>query len=280
MNDPQTIEILELLGRVWPSFPETHRRATRHGLGWERCSTPFVHRESGRVVSHVGVLELPLVIDGQATRVAGIHAVATDPGHRGRGHVRRLMEQALAFVDARYQTAILTAGEPGIYRRFGFAVVPEHRFLGSAPLAAAAPPARDLSWDDPADVALLHRLLRDRAPASRVLGVTRERPVFFHTTAMHTLRVATDLEAILWLRVEGGVLSLFDVVAERIPTLAEITARVPEPFDRVDVQLSPDALGADLAAVPWVVDGDDYLMARGPFLASGTTACLPRAARC
>ncbi len=297
-------EILELMDRVWPWFRDTHDRAARRGLRWAECSTPFVHREEGKVVAHAGVLELPLVIEGRPVRAAGVHAVATDPAHRGRGHMKRVVEAALAFVDERYELAVLTAGEAELYTRFGFRVVPEHRFVGGKPgIATAAsrvaraktpatpgedrlprggspPPLRRLDPDRAEECAILRRLLRDRAPVSALLGVTRESPVFLFNTAGHPLHYAPDLDAVLMFDVVDRSLRLKDVVADAIPSLEEVLARVPEPFERVEVWFAPDRLGGNLRAEPWIFGGDEVLMARGPFLRDGIRATLPRTARC
>jgi len=63
------------------------------GLDWGEVSTPFVKIVGGEVVSHVGVLSLPLVIEGRAVTAAGIHAVCTHPDHRRRGHYRAVMNE-------------------------------------------------------------------------------------------------------------------------------------------------------------------------------------------
>lgn len=281
MRQATVAEILELLDREWPGFAAVVERATARGFDWRRCSTPFVHREEGRVVAHVGVVELPLFVGGRATRVAGLHGVVTDSRHRGRGHAGRLIAAALGFADARYQTAVLMAGEPDIYRRYGFEVVAEHRFVGPAPPAPpGAPPFEELDLDMADDRAIVHRLLRDRAPVSRVLGVGRERDLFLFKTARRPLRHAADLDALVVYQVAGTTLRLYDVVAERVPSLAEIVARVREPIADVEVHFSADALDAALAPQPCVFDGDEYLMARGPFLPAGAQALLPLTARC
>ena len=56
--------IASLLGRVWPSLPGVATRAGALGFPWAAVSTPFVRREGGRVVGHVGVIDLPLVLAG------------------------------------------------------------------------------------------------------------------------------------------------------------------------------------------------------------------------
>ncbi len=281
MRQATVAEIVALLARAWPSFPLVVERASARGFDWRLCSTPFVHREEGQPVAHVGLVELPLVVGGVATRVAGIHGVVTDPRYRGRGHAGRLLEAALVFADARYQTVVLTAGEPTLYRRLGFEVVPEHRFVGPAPRRTpGALPVVELDPELPAARDLVHRLLRDRAPVSRVLGVGRELHLFLFKTARRSLRYAADLDALLVYEIVGTTLQLYDVVAERIPTLSDIVARVPEPVAEVEAYLSPDALCATLEPQPCVFDGDEHLLARGALLPAGTPACLPLTARC
>jgi hypothetical protein len=41
----------------------------------------------------------------------------------------------------------------------------------------------------------------------------------------------------------------------------------------------PDRLDASFCAAPWLFDGEEHLMVRGPFVESGP-AVLPRSARC
>jgi GNAT superfamily N-acetyltransferase len=273
-----TAEILELLGSVFPGLGPTAQRAIALGMRWELCSTPFVHREDGRIVAHVGVLELPLLLGGEPRRVAGIHGVCTDAAHRGRGLASRLLEEALTFVHARYTTALLTASEPALYERYGFRVVAEHCFTGPLDPVEAAAPARVLDRNAAADRALLDRLLRDRAPVSHRLGVTRERDLFLFKTARAPLLYAADLDAVFLVHAKGRTLIVEDVVAARVPPLADIAARTVADVDRVEVRFCPDLVGGGLVPAPWVPGGDELLMVRGPF-APGPL-CLPRTARC
>jgi GNAT superfamily N-acetyltransferase len=161
-NEPGArAETLELLGRMWTKLPGAVVRARGWGVDWCEVSTPFVQHEAGRIVAHVGVLEIPVVLDGQQRTVAGIHAVCTHPDHRRRGHMRAAMERALAWVDARYQTALLWANDPGIYGRFGFVAREESMFVG--PVRGGPVRARALSLEQPGDVALLREHLDELA---------------------------------------------------------------------------------------------------------------------
>lgn len=278
-------ELFELLDRAFPGFAKGHAVAKRRGLEWSTASTSFVQREDGRAVAHVGVLDLPLVVDGRERRVAGIHAVGTDPAFRGRGLMRGVMERALAWIDERYETTVLIAGVAALYERFGFRVVPEHRFLGAAPApaaAASAPPARALDLDDAEDLATFRRLALSRDPVSRVLSAAGELPVALFDTPGAPLRHAADLDAVLWCEVADATLVLRDVFATRMPTLGEIAARIAEPFDRVEIHFASDRLGVDLDLRPerFLPGGDEILMVRGPFLATDAPVALPPSARC
>jgi len=273
--------VLDLLGRCFDGFTATESLARGHGLRWEECSTPFVVLDArGRPIAHVGVLELCLVLDGREEVVGGVHAVCTDPAHRRRGRFRALMEEAAAWCDGRYRTLVLTAGEPALYEPFGFRVFPEHLFAGGWRGAAGPNRFRELNRDEPADRALLHRLLAERTGVSLRLGVVRDRDVFLFDTARIPIRYSADLDLALVARRDGGTIRILDVVAREMPPLGEILEAAGEPAGRVEVCFPPDRLAFDLEPEPHVLDGDDHLMVRGPFLSEGAKAMLSPAARC
>jgi predicted N-acetyltransferase YhbS len=280
-EDPALLgRVFELLDLAFPHDGLSARERAARALGcrWDALSTPFVRFEGERAVSHVGLLEIPLVLEGREQVVGGIHGVATHPERRRRGLYRSVMEQALAFADARYSTLVLTTEEPYLYEPFGFRVIDEARFAG--PCAQPATPARTRLLDrgTSSDLALLHRLLESRAPVSLRYGVVRDRVVFGFDEAHSPLRYAGDLDALLLYEVRETTLRLYDVVAREIPGLAEIAARVPEELTDVEVYFAPDRLRADLAPEPARLDGA-YFMARGPFPAAPGTFMVPRSAR-
>ncbi len=272
--------VFDLLDETFPGFGEVERACRARGARWEECSTPFVVEDEGRVVAHVGVLEISLVVGGREVLAGGLHAVATQLAYRGRGLGRTLMQEALAHCDARYETLVLTAGDPPVYEPHGFRIVPEHRFVCDSPPAAGHDGWRTLDLAASSDLELLHTLLRERAPVSSTLGVVRELPVFLFDTARATLSYFHDLDAVVWFTVKDSTLLLHDVVARQVPPLREILARVSGPVERVECYFVPDRLGAPFSAEPWLFDGEQYLMARGSFVVDGSPLILPRSARC
>jgi GNAT superfamily N-acetyltransferase len=275
--DPTLLaRVYELYELVWPGMGARAESARGWGMRWE-TSTPFVACEGSRVIAHVGVLEMNLVVEGSPLRVGGIHAVSTHPDHRRRGHMRALMEEALAWCDGRFGTLLLTTGEPGMYERFGFCTVPEHRFAGRL-RGSGGGGLRLLDRASAADGELLLRLLDARAPVAGRLGIVRDRAIFLFDTATWPLRYAADLDAVIAYSVKEGTLRLYDVVAERMPTLDAVFARIPEPFERVEIYFAPDGTH-ELAPEPHPLGPDDHLMIRGPFPLRGP-AMLPVPARC
>jgi GNAT superfamily N-acetyltransferase len=282
-QDPDLLRrVFALLDSAFPGLSGRVRGLAPSGLRWDRVSTPFVVSERGRLVAHVGVLEVPMVLDGCETLVGGMHAVCTHPEFRGRGYFRRAMNAALAWCDERYGTVALIGGPPELYAPFGFRVVPESRFVGPVLRSSPSPERprlRRVALDQVGDRRLLDRLLDERAQVSRRLGVVRERSVFLFTQAREPMWYAEDLDAILCLEIADGTLRLYDIVATRVPALEQVVDRIDAPLNRVEVYFTPDQLGAPLAAEPHVVDGDSWLLARGPFASVEGGLMLPRTIR-
>jgi predicted N-acetyltransferase YhbS len=281
-RDPALLgQIFELLELAFPGDGLTRRERAARAMGcrWEAISTPFVRFEDRRAVAHVGLLEIRLVVAGREQVVGGIHAVATHPERRRRGLYRSVMEEALAFADARYETLVLTTLEPYLYEPFGFRVVAESRFVSACDEPETPDRVRLLDRDDPRDLDRLHRLLEERAPVSSRLGVVREHVVFGFDEAYTPLRYDSERDLLLVHDVQGTTLRLFDVVAKRMPALDEIVALVPERLERVEIYFAPDRLGGAPAAEPWNLD-EAFFMVRGPFSPEPGTFMLPRSARC
>lgn len=273
--------LFELLDTVFPGVRDGAAALERLGAAWESVSTPFVHCEAGRPVAHVGLLELPLVVRGHALTVGAVHAVATHPEHRRRGHYRRVMQAALRHAAGRCETLVLTTEHPEYFEPFGFRWVREHGFTVHRTVRGTSGGGRDLRLQDPADLALLHRLLETREPVSQLVGVRREKAVFLFNEWRRPLFYVPDLDVVVCLEVHGRQLRLFDVVGPHVPALAALLERLPHAVDEILVGFAPDRLATQAAAVPWVFDhdGPSYLMVRGPFAAESEPFTLPRSAR-
>ena len=274
-------DLFDLLDVVFPGVREGAEEIRRYGASWESASTPYVRYEEGRIVSHVGVIPLPLVIAGRAERVGSVHAVATHPDHRRKGYYRALMEEAIADRAERFETLILTTENPEYYEPFGFRVLREHRFRAAGGAGGREDALRPLDPGDAADLALLRRLVETRAPVSRVLGAGGAKAVFLFNEGRRPLLYCEELDALLCMERDGPRLLLHDVVAPDPPNLEEILKRIPGPVEETVLHFAPDRIAPGAAAEPHLYDfgGPSYLMARGPFAAEGKPFALPRSAR-
>jgi GNAT superfamily N-acetyltransferase len=280
-----------LLGRVWPTIPPAITHAAGLGFAWTAVSTPFVRREGGRVVGHVGVIDLPLVVAGRRCPVGSIHAVCTVPDHRRRGIATALMEEALAACRTRYDTVVLTTQIPDFYARLGFRPVREHAFERALPPASRHADSRPLT-DSPDDIRLLGRLLADRAPVSERLGSLEGGVVLvfallltwgdFSRVHYHArLDVATVHE------VRERTLVLYDIVGAKVPPLEVLADAIGADADRIVTFFAPDLLADGFEARPWdaaraAASGDTWfagLMARGPLGGEDEAFMLPPTSR-
>ncbi|MFV8753041.1 GNAT family N-acetyltransferase [Nannocystaceae bacterium ST9] len=282
-DDPSLrADTLALLGGIWTRLPSAVERARSWGADWFEVSTPFVHVEQGRVVAHVGVLEIPFVLEGRPRTIAGIHAVCAHRDHRRRGHVRDLMERALAWIDERWETTVLWANDPGIYGRFGFVACEESIFVGSV-RGGPARSLRPLSLERGEDVAFLSERLARRAPVSSRVAVREPGWLARIDLALWSpgpsLAYLPELECIVAYTLRERFLDLYDVIGERVPSLADLAARLGSRIDTAVVHFSPDSLAAPhLVAEPTVLIDD--LMVRGPWTSTPDAFAVSPLGRC
>lgn len=273
--------LFDLLDTVFPGLRRTAEHVKALGASWESVSTPFVRLEEGRPVSHVGVIGLPLILLGRPVTVGSIHAVATHPDHRGRGHYRTVMEEALEYCAGRYETLILTTEHPEYFEPFGFRAVQEHLFTVKCDSAGGTDGFRLIDTQDAGDITLLHRLLDTRQPVSNILGVVGEKAIFCFNEGRRPLRYAHDLDVIICLEIKGRRLHLYDVVGAALPPLDAVLERIPQPVEEVAIHFSPDRVAPEARAVPCLFDhdGPSHLMLRGPFAVESHPFSVPRSAR-
>jgi predicted N-acetyltransferase YhbS len=273
-------KLFELLEVVFPELIDPAEYARKLGAPWEAASTPFMRFHDDLVITHVGVLEIPMQIMGQTLTVGGVHGVCTRPEFRRRGYYSEVMEEVLEYCDQRYETLVLTTPQPELYQPFGFRVIEEHIFKIRCDSTGSQESFRLLNLADPKDLQLLHRLLETRAPVSNIVGVVKEKPVFCVNEGSSPLHYAEDLDLIACMKIEETRLHLFDIVTTQICPLREILDRIPQHIEEVVIYFSPERLDVkDMEAFPHAFD-ETVLMVRGAFAAQDQKFMLPRSARC
>jgi aminoglycoside 2'-N-acetyltransferase I len=74
------------------------------------------------IVSHASVVERELQVAGRPLRTGYVEAVATAPGHQGRGYGTRVMQVIGSAIVAGYELGALGTGEFRFYERLGWRV--------------------------------------------------------------------------------------------------------------------------------------------------------------
>jgi len=270
--------VFELLETWFTGIGASRREAARLGSLWEECSTPFVCEKDGRVISHLGLLEMPYVIQGERHRLGGVHAVCTLESERRQGHFRRIMEELLAYCEGRFETLELCTENPEYYEPFGFRTLPEHRFVAKVASAGGNVGFRAFDATRDGEIARLDRLLAERTPVSKRVGVFGEQDVFKFSQGSDALYYSEELDCFAAFEHLGSQLTLFDVVARELPSLDAMLSQLSPAIDTVEFHFSPDRFDVDARPEPFRSDGD-YYMVRGPFAAEGESFMVPPPAR-
>lgn len=255
-----------LLDATWPGLSARVRLAASLGWDWHAVSTPFARFVGDEAVGHVGLIDVPVVIDGEELVFAGLHAVCVRPEHRGRGLARALLAEALAAADERGATAVLYTDKPGVYTPHGFRVVPQHFAIVDRP-AWRGGRLVPLAHTRPDDVARVAAAVAGRAPLSRVFASRDPGWLFgidecLASGGFSRLYDAPELGAVVAFETRGDEVLLLDVVAAELPPLDAVLAALPGDGP-VTLCFSPDRFDASPRWVEGAWDGD-RLLVRGP----------------
>lgn len=279
---PDAAARVDLLASVWPRLRAAIGTAAALGADWFEMSTAFERHVDGVLAAHAGVLRIPMIVDGVARPVAGIHAVCTAQTMRGRGLGRAVLEDAIEYADSWTPTIVLHASDPAIYGRFGFRPVDQWVWWSDVTRSARATPMRRLDAGRPADVAAVHAAFAARLPVAASLGIGEAAALFVLDEVLGCdgfarLWAFDDLGVVVACDVEDGLLQIYDVVGPRWPDLDTVIARVPARVDRVEVFFAPERW----PQVAWqrrAARPPDVMMVRGPFTTQ--PIAMPPLARC
>jgi GNAT superfamily N-acetyltransferase len=252
---------LTLRSRYWDDLParEAFKRflVQIHGLDlslweqrgfWDDAYTPFSLFDGDRIVSSVCLYSTDMVLDGRRCRLGQISGVGTAPERRRRGLNRWLTERALEWAAPDHEGCFLFADDEAVpfYRRCGWEPVVETAAALTVEPAGRRPGLRRLDPDDASDLALVYDLASRRRAVSDVVGVHNARLTMFHF--LYGLRrdayQVPDLDVVVFFRVDGLRLTLFDVVGPEVPPLSELHPYLAVwRHDEIEFRFVPDLMG-------------------------------------
>lgn len=239
---------------------------------------------AGRCVANFTAFSMPLMIDGRMVKAAGLQSGAVRKEYRGRGLFRDLIRRTLERCEADgFQAIALYTDKPALYERYGFAIVPQHRFCGPAPVVPAGsdPTARRLDRHDGADLALLQRLLREREPVSQRFAVCAQATMFLVNALFLDCLTLSHMPAedavIAWRAGNDGTFELLDVVAAKVPPLVTTLQALGVRPARIEVAFPPDRLDWQGNALAETGDLRFMMRSKAGLLPSGPGRLSPMA---
>jgi hypothetical protein len=132
------------------------------------------------------------------------------------------------------------------YAKCGFVPVQENaaKLLIESPKPRSGLQKLDIQSDKHLD--LIYRLACERTPVSDVLGVFNPKLLMFH--CLYTLRDHAyhipDLDVVVFFKVDGQRLTLFDVVGRHVPSFSELHSYLArQPHREVWLEFTPDKMG-------------------------------------
>lgn len=265
------------------SFPGMHANMNHcEAIGFPWASKPFIKEENGEIVSHVGVLEYPTLINGKFRKIAAIHAVCTKESHRGKQIASDLMKKTLAAVTQTHEAVVLYTGIPEFYERLSFKKIQEYRF--HLPLAHKRGTRSFHHVVSPKDDNLFKRLYKEAVPLSNRVWVKDDGTIASFNALYATyptywsFAYSPSLNVMISWHIEGKTLHLYDVVGSQIPTLEEILEHLPKDIAEIYFYFSPDLLTNKAIPEAYLYD-HGHLMVHGnlpeigPFMIAPLTRC-------
>ena len=114
LTNADEAEIADLLARCFTTdFGGRSFFQTRHS--WRH-----ILRHEGRVIAHLAVQLRAVRLGEDLATIAGIADVATDPGHRGKGHAATLLQAAISTARQSPASHVLLFGTAKLYPAAGF----------------------------------------------------------------------------------------------------------------------------------------------------------------
>lgn len=136
-GDAQAIEVLTLVAFLHAEHSRHDEQDIIAALRADGAlSVSLVAEHEGYVVGYAAAS--PVTVSDGAQGWYGLGPVAVGPGHQRQGIGGRLVEAVLEQLRAQGANGCVVLGEPGFYRRFGFAPEPGLRLPGAPPAAFQA----------------------------------------------------------------------------------------------------------------------------------------------
>jgi GNAT superfamily N-acetyltransferase len=236
---------------------------------WDPSFRPFSFFHRGEVISSVCLYLLEAVIEGTPTRLAQISSVGTRPRWRNRGLSRELTNRALEWARGKQKGVFLFADAEAIpfYRKCGFRPIEEYLETLAVGPTTPRPGAVKLDPAREQDREKIFTAAAGRTPLSDRFSVMNANLVMVHALywLKNDLYEIPDLDCVVFCRRQKDRLSLFDLIAPRVPPFEELYPYLAKRGDTlVEFHFFTDKLGLEETTVRPLRSNHPFIMGTFP----------------
>ncbi|HXH54269.1 MAG TPA: GNAT family N-acetyltransferase [Gammaproteobacteria bacterium] len=244
-KDPELFErCINLINGIFPGCKEFALNGIKYMASWSEGSTPFIIEEQGEIIAHAGVWPITLMLNGKKHHSALIHGVCVKPEHRGKGHFKQLMQEAMRYADHNFDSYLLFTDKPYLYKNYPCKIMlPEYDFMltQNIKFPSKASDLRILNLDDKKDLNIMHHLLCDRVPLSNDFSIIEAGNTLFILNTLHKkIYYSEILNTIVMFEVKEKTLYITEIISTKQHPLPEIISIFPGTFDKIILQFCPD----------------------------------------
>ncbi|KOY83616.1 GNAT family N-acetyltransferase [Lysinibacillus macroides] len=215
---------------------------------WNDQYIPYSFIQQGKVIANASISKMSVVINGQRYKSIQIGTVMTEENYRHQGLAKQLMQHILNEYKEACDFFYLFANDTVLdfYPKFGFSRIQESEFsfdLVKNPVQRKQHASvQQLTIEQ--DLILLEKYAKNRQVNSTILDVEHNQHLlmFYFILVFHKANYyIEDLETIVLMEEEDGVLNIYDIIALQSFKVDAVLARiVQETTKKVIFYFTPD----------------------------------------
>jgi len=166
-DDTLFLECINLMDSIFPGIKKIALSGMQHGARWEDISLPFVIKDRGEIVAHLGIIPMDVILNNKRQRLAALHGICVKESHRRRGLFNTLMEEAMSYIKQHFDASLFFTDKYDAYKKYPFKLRKEYNFIYNIRKSEQTHPGlRILDLNNLADLDLIKKLVANRLPLS------------------------------------------------------------------------------------------------------------------
>ncbi|WP_418300748.1 GNAT family N-acetyltransferase [Lysinibacillus fusiformis] len=199
---------------------------------WNDQYIPYSFVQEGKVIANASVYKMSIRINGEQLKGIQIGTVMTDERYRHQGLAKQLMLHIMKEYEGTCDFMYLFANETVLdfYPKFGFTRIHESEFsldLTARPIQRKQINVQQLTVEH--DLARLENYAKNRYIHSSMIAVEQnESLLMFYFTLVfpHAIYYLEELETIVFMEEEEGVLNIYDIISLQPIHIEELLANI------------------------------------------------------